>query len=204
MKKYLIFIIVIAACILPQIGCTKENTSKNTDATVNANVPDTIPSEKTSSEMVTVSRSTDSEGKFTPISKDQDYGMILYQTSALPLDNKGSKATLELFVKAEQANGKIAWDDGQNWYLIVRDGKSVFLLLDNVYVQGGKINYWPIWSYDKNAPGLLVMVQESAGIHEYSYTYDRVKDCFYKQDIYKTEGNIAILSSEKNISGNDK
>ena len=129
--------------------------------------------------------------------------MILYDSSGFALTGKDNTATLELFVKAEQSNGKIAWNDGQNWYLIVRAGDTIFKLLDNLYVQNGQVNYWSYWSYDEESPRLLVMVQDGAGIEEFSYTFDKDKDVFNRERLFATAGNIGMLDSNTSILKNE-
>jgi len=147
---------------------------------------------------VTIARTGDAQ-EFKPIGKDQDYGMILFKSSGFALEKDG-ESTVELFVKAEQYKGEIAWDDGQSWYLIVRDGDSAFKLLDNVYVQLGQVDYWAYWSYDEDAPHLLVMVRQGAGIEEFNFTYDRDKDVFYRETVFKTEGNISVMDTATSSS----
>jgi len=188
MKRVAVLLIVLTVCLMPLSGCA------NSDASGGSSDSDS----KTPETRVTIERTKDLEGKFTPTGEGQDdqgKDMILYSSSEIDLTEGGKSATVELFVKAEQADGEILWDDGQYWYLIVRDGDSVFKLLDDVYLQLGRVNYWAYWSYDEKAPHLLVMVQEGAGIREYVYTYDKDSDVFYRDDVFVTTGNISVISS---------
>jgi hypothetical protein len=198
MKKAAILIIISAVSILLSFGCVQGTPAGDSPPYTSSSPEDSsLPGAPLSEDKgrMEIPRGADTQEKFVQISKDQGYGMILLKSSELSLTAEKTGATLELYIKAEQVSGEIFYDDGQPWSLIVRDGDSVFLLLDDLYVQLGQVNYWYCWSYDKDAPYILVMVQNGAGIEELCFSYDSEKDVFYRESVFATEGNISVIDS---------
>ena len=168
--------------------------SPSESAAPSSETPDNSPTPE-APVMETVGRSGDPEGIFTPMGGEDGVGMILYSSSELPLRSQEDTASLELYVNAQQVGGQIAWDDGQNWYLIIRDGEGIFKLVDQTYIQMGQVSYWSYWSYDEQAPHLLVMITEGAGIRVYSFVYNQEQDVFYRTEVFATEGNNSLVGS---------
>ncbi len=211
MKKLICVTLSAALCLLMFSGCTDGAEPSTSPSVSPVQSPSLQPSPEASPEaseevypssgiISGIVRSSDPDGVFTPMGDEDGVGMILYSSSQLPMTSMEDTASLELYVYAEQAGGEIAWDDGQNWYLIVRDGEDIFRLIDETYVQMGQVSFWSYWSYDEEAPHLLVMVTEGAGIQVYSYVYDKAADMFYRTEVFATDGNNGVVDSSTWIS----
>jgi len=209
MKKLLIILFTAVFFLSALAGCAPEGaqvtptaepspTAPPSDSPAGSPSPETAkpsPAENTAGPFTEIAPGSDPEGQFTPLGEEDGVGMILFSSSEMPLQSQEQTASLELYVYAEQTDGEIAWNDGQNWYLIVRDGEKIYRLMDEVYVQMGQVSYWSYWSYDEEAPHLLVMVTEGAGIRVYSYVYDKQADVFYQSEVFASEGNNGIVDS---------
>ena len=76
------------------------------------------------------------------------------------------------------------WDDGQRWFLLVRDNEKEFVLFDD-YVQLGVLEFWVFTSRDEYH---IVTLQTGSAKYKLSdYTYDKEKDAFIRKDIFNPE-----------------
>ena len=76
------------------------------------------------------------------LAKDiEKYPQTLYKKINVDIDGDGEEEVIELHVNAGKTeNGLFAWDDGQNWLLVVKDGEKTYPLFDD-YVQLGSIDF---------------------------------------------------------------
>ncbi len=104
------------------------------------------------------------------------------------LDGDGKKETIELHTAAgRDQNGNMAWDDGQDWLLVVVDGNKYYPLFQQ-YVQLGTV-YFTVLDDQKGKVIITVMVDTGAGMKIVSFTYDSDQKGYRGEVIYNTGGN---------------
>lgn len=115
----------------------------------------------------------------------ESYPRSLYKEAALDIDNDGQEESIELYVNAEKMeNGLFAWDDGQTWLLVVKDGEDTYPLFDN-YVQLGSIDF-SIGTFDEK-PGIAMLETWHGDKYIHKFAYDHKEKGFVKETLYKKE-----------------
>ncbi|MFS0688807.1 hypothetical protein AB1K89_06155 [Sporosarcina sp. 179-K 8C2 HS] len=115
----------------------------------------------------------------------EKYPQTLYKQTALDMDGDGEDEVIELYVNAgKMENGLFAWDDGQNWLLIVKDGEKTYPLFDE-YVQLGSIDFSTA-RFDKK-PGIVIIKAQHSDRTVQKFTYDKNEDGYQKETFYKKE-----------------
>lgn len=116
---------------------------------------------------------------------------------SLDFDGDGALEKIELHTAAGRAeDGNMLWDDGQNWLLLVEDGKEYYPLLHQ-YVQLGVV-YFTIWYDDKGTPKITVILETGANLSFFNYYYDREQQGYKVENIYDSGGINYIFSSIPN------
>jgi hypothetical protein len=111
----------------------------------------------------------------------------------LDLDEDGLEEKIQLYTTAGRAeDGSMAWDDGQNWLLLIEDGDNYYPLFQK-YVQLGTV-YFNIWYDEKKTPKINVIVSTGAGLNVINYTYDKKENGYLSEKIYDA-GNIEFMFS---------
>ncbi len=107
-------------------------------------------------------------------------------------DRDGDDEKIELYTQAERAeDGKIIWDDGQDWLLVVIDGDDYYPLFDS-RIQLGSL-YFGVWQ-ENNAPVISSAVITSAGAALKNFIYDSAQKGYKAQNGFDT-GGINLLHS---------
>lgn len=114
----------------------------------------------------------------------------------LDLDNTEEK--IELYTAAgRNEKGEMMWDDGQNWVLVVRDGERSYPLLSE-YVQLGQVYFAVSNSEEEQLPNITVIVPAGASFSMLGYSFDKEKNGFTEELLYKSKDDIWFYNS---ISG---
>ncbi|MFO1443204.1 hypothetical protein KDN24_08250 [Bacillus sp. Bva_UNVM-123] len=115
----------------------------------------------------------------------EKYPLSLYKTTTLDLNQDGKDEMIELYVNAEKMkDGLFAWDDGQTWLLVVKDGEDTYPLFDD-YVQLGSINFSTAMFEGK--AGIVVLETSHSNKFIHKFVYDQDKQGFVKEILYKKE-----------------
>ena len=115
------------------------------------------------------------------------YPQTLYKKASVDLDEDGAEEQIELYVNAEKMeNGLFAWDDGQNWLLVVKDGEETYPLF-NDYVQLGSIDF-STTIFDEQ-PGIVMMKAQHSDRTVQKFTYNQHKNGYQKETFYKKENS---------------
>ncbi|MER1957229.1 MAG: hypothetical protein ABS942_07610 [Solibacillus sp.] len=113
------------------------------------------------------------------------YPLTLYKQASVDLDEDGTAEQIELYVNAEKTeNGLFAWDDGQKWMLVVKDGEKTYPLFDD-YVQLGTIDF-STTTFDEQ-PGIVMMMVQHSDRTVQKFTYDLHGNGYQKETFYKKE-----------------
>ena len=113
------------------------------------------------------------------------YPQTLYKTTTVDIDGDGEEEAIELYVNAgKMENGLFAWDDGQNWLLIVKDGEKTYPLFDD-FVQLGSIDF-STTTFDKKPRIVMIKAQHSDRTVQI-FTYDKDEKGYLKETFYKKE-----------------
>lgn len=144
----------------------------------------TIEEERASHEIATNQQISDDNSMIT--AKDiEQYPQTLYKKITLDIDGDGEEEEIELYVNAgKMDNGQFAWDDGQNWLLVVKDGEETYPLFDD-YVQLGSIDFGTT-TFD-GKPGIVMLKTQHADKIVQQFTYDKNEKGYRKETVYKKE-----------------
>lgn len=101
------------------------------------------------------------------------------------LDGDGVEEIVELHTAAERAeNGEMAWDDGQNWLLVVVDDNDYYPLLQQ-YVQLGTVYFTVTEDNDGNST-ITIIVNTGVGLKIMSFSYDKNLKAYAGEVVYET------------------
>ncbi|MFC5605125.1 hypothetical protein [Sporosarcina koreensis] len=198
MRRLLLGIVCVAGILG---GCTDRSNSdqSNTDQTKEINeLKKRI--EQISSEKEALVNTIEEEREALELAMNQqvnnDYSMIvakdiekypktLYKSTTLDLDGDGEDEIIELYVNAgKMENGLFAWDDGQSWLLVVKDGEKTYPLFDE-FVQNGSIEF-STGRFNKK-PGIVMIMSSHSDRKVQKFTYDENENGYQKETFYKKE-----------------
>lgn len=115
----------------------------------------------------------------------EKYPQTLYKKTTLDIDEDGVEEVIELYVNAgKMENGLFAWDDGQTWLLVVKDGENTYPLFDD-YVQLGSIDF-STTTFD-GKPGIVMLMTHHSNRTVQKFTYDKNEKGYQKETFYKKE-----------------
>lgn len=125
------------------------------------------------------------------LAKDiETYPQSLYKKEILDIDGDGVDELIELYVNAQKMeNGTFAWDDGQAWLLVVKDGEQTYPLFAD-YVQLGSIDF-STTNFDGKM-GIVMLKTWHSNKTVQKFTYDQVAQGFVKETIYNQENILEI------------
>lgn len=112
----------------------------------------------------------------------ENYPSSLYREEVVLLDAEGKEGVVQLYVNADQTeDGDFAFDDGQDWMLVVNDGENTYPLFDD-YVQLGTIDF--IDTNFDGYPGLLIMTKAGGTTKLQKAIYQQEEKKFELETIY--------------------
>jgi len=131
---------------------------------------------------------------FPSTDKISTEGLTLLDSTDVDLNGDGKDEIIELYTTAQRdSSGEVLWDDGQKWFLIVKDKNKEYVLFDE-YVQLGVLDYWIFTSKDEC---YMVTLQTGSAVFKLSeYSYVDQKDAFVKKDMYNPEFLNVVYGSE--------
>lgn len=122
-------------------------------------------------------------------------GMTKLKEFSVDLDLDNAEEKIELYTTAGcNENGEMMWDDGQNWILAVNDGDKSYPLLSQ-YVQCGMVYFTVSRNSENPVPNVTVIVPAGAGFSMKGYSYDKEKNGFTEESLYKSKDDNWIYSS---------
>ncbi len=115
----------------------------------------------------------------------EKYPQTLYKKISVDIDGDGEEEVIELHVNAgKMENGLWAWDDGQNWLMVVKDDGKTYPLFDD-FVQLGSVDF-STTTFD-GKPGIVMFKTEHSDKTFYKFTYDKNEKGYQKEIFYKKE-----------------
>lgn len=115
----------------------------------------------------------------------EKYPQTLYKSATLDMDGDGEEEVIELYVNAGKTeNGVFAWDDGQTWLLVVKDGDKTYPLFDD-FVQLGSIDFSTTRLDGK--PGIVMIMRSHSDRIVQKFSYDKNENGYQKETFYKKE-----------------
>lgn len=115
----------------------------------------------------------------------EEYPQSLYKASKLDLDEDGQQEQIELYVNAgKMHNGQFAWDDGQNWLLVIKDGNDIYPLFDE-FVQLGSIDFTTTMLDGK--PTIIMSKTQHTNRTVSKFTYNNEENGYQQEIFYKKE-----------------
>jgi hypothetical protein len=113
----------------------------------------------------------------------ENYPISMLNQRTFDLKGNGEEQSIELYANVEKIEGEegYAWDDGQRWLLVVKDGEKTYPLFDD-RIQLGRLTYWIFTT--EETPTLVLLYSATASFHLQTFTYDAEEDTFIRSTIY--------------------
>lgn len=125
-----------------------------------------------------------------PTDKVDTSKLTLLDSMIVDFDGDGVEETVELYTAAERYNGEIAWDDGQNWMLVVKDTDKDYVLFHD-YVQLGAIGFY---GYFVDEDFYITTMQSgTASLTLREYKFDKNEESFVSKVKFDAEGNVNMF-----------
>lgn len=178
MKKFIMLIIVLALLIVT-FGCTQE-----------VKEPIDVPVKEPVVEPV---ENNDEKLVIKPIDKVALDDLTMLDEFDMDFDNDGIEEKIGMYTAAgKDANGEIAWDDGQRWLFLVQDTDKDYVLVDE-YVQLGSIDF-NVYTIEDDFY-IATHSARTASLRLNLYHYDRENDSFEMTTPFNTKGNVNMIKS---------
>lgn len=114
---------------------------------------------------------------------------------SVDLDLDGTEENIELYTAAGRGeNGEMMWDDGQNWLLSVCDGDKSYPLLSR-FIQLGVVHFTVSNDSEEELPYITVIIPTDSSFAMWGYSYDKEKDGFSEELLYKSEDDFWMYST---------
>lgn len=121
-----------------------------------------------------------------------DYSdLTLLDSMKIDFDKDGNEEAIELYTVAGRGpDGEIAWDDGQNWILVVKDNDKDFVLFED-YVQLGGISFY---AYFEDEDFVVTKIQSgTANLTLTEYSFDKNSNNFVCTEKFAAKGNVNMF-----------
>lgn len=113
----------------------------------------------------------------------------LLDSASADVDRDGSLERIELYAAIERdRRGRLAFDDGQRWAVVVRDSAAVYPLFDG-FIQLGSIEFWVV-DGDSMPPAILLFQRTPHGVLLQKFVFDRQRRAFASQGSLDAVGNV--------------
>ena len=132
--------------------------------------------------------------------------LTLLERAYVDADSDGTKESVELYTSAKVASdGRMGWDTGHQWVLLVRSGEAVFPLFDD-WVQYGEVQFWVVGINKNRIQGpestelvrkIYVTVTTGVGMRLLGYYWDKQNLCYEKEVIFNPEDQWVMRHSNK-------
>lgn len=133
------------------------------------------------------------------LAKDiEKYPVALYKTTKIDIDGDGEDEIIELHVNAgKMENGRYAWDDGQRWLLVVKDGDKTYPLFDE-FIQLGYIDF-STTIFERKPLIVMIKAQHSDRTVQ-SFKFDKDEQGYLKETFYKKENTNNLYNETASYS----
>lgn len=124
--------------------------------------------------------------------------LTLLDSTSIDFNRDGKEDTIELYADVEMYNGEPAWDDGQNWLLVVRDEDKDYVLF-NDYVQLGNISFYSYFQdYEDNEEFVITTIKSgTAELKLTEYKFNKDDDSFNASTRFAAPGNVIMYHHGK-------
>lgn len=132
--------------------------------------------------------------------------LFLLERMEYPFGTDGKEASIELYTSAQVASdGRMGWDTGHQWTLLVQHEDRSFALYDE-YVQYGEVQFWVSGLNPDEIVGpesadleqhIYVMVTTSVGFTMYDCVWDSENTCFWKSIVLQPDHQWITWHSNK-------
>ncbi|MFJ7828505.1 hypothetical protein [Psychrobacillus sp. NPDC096623] len=193
MRRLLLAILCLVGILA---GCTAQS---NTDQTKDINdlkkqidqmslendtLLNTIEEERKALDLA-MNQQVNNDYSMIPAKDIEKYPQTLYKKKTFDIDGDGKEEIIELYVNVGiMENDSFAWDDGQNWLLVVKDGEITYPLFDD-YIQLGSLDF-STTTFD-GKPGIVMHMTQHSNIIIQKFTYDKKEKGYQKETFYKKE-----------------
>lgn len=120
-------------------------------------------------------------------------GFTLLERTYADIDNDGANESVELYTSAEKmADGRMGWDTGHQWVLLVRKGEEIFPLFDD-RLQYGEVQYWVVSFNNDNIESpkttdletrIYASISTGYDFRLFDYYWDKQNHSYKKETIF--------------------
>ena len=120
---------------------------------------------------------------------------ILLDSARVDVSGDQIPETIRLYVRAERgADGKVLWEDGHSWYLIVQQGDQTYPLLDG-FIPWGLVHFRVIDTVDEGGRSIVVERESSTGgIRIDEWRFDAARRVYLRRNGIIVSGRTTAVS----------
>lgn len=117
-------------------------------------------------------------------------GHVLLDSAVVDLTGDGRPERIELSVEAERLpDGRVLWEDGHRWLLLVREGDETAPLLDT-FVPWGTAGFRILEGSDGTASVLVEIDSSTGGVYLAEYVFDAAARGYLPRWSRHAEGRV--------------
>lgn len=114
----------------------------------------------------------------------------LLDSASVNVDGDSVAERVDLYADVERDRaGRIAWDDGQRWLLVVRKGDETFTLMDE-FVQLGTVGFTAVEHASGDQGAIVAETRAGSGVRVRSFVFDRAAGGFLARDSVAVSGIV--------------
>ena len=131
--------------------------------------------------------------------------LTLLERSYIDLTDDGIGDTIELYTSAEAYDGRMAWDTGHTWTLVVHDGEAFYPVVRE-RIQYGEVQFWVVAINSKKLEvpdnddldmRLYVAVTSGNDFQLRCFTWDKQSSSFTEETVFKPSNQWSGFYSKK-------
>lgn len=120
----------------------------------------------------------------------------LLDSAAVDLEDDGVPERVELRARVERDDrGRLMWDDGQEWSLVVDDEEGVYTLFEG-WVQLGTLGFWLLESGGDTPVSIVSLENAGSGVRVRRYDWLPDERAFRQVDALEAHGNMVHRPQE--------
>lgn len=152
---------------------------------------------------------TNSKESFESIQATENFpidDLTLLERKYVDADSDGKKESVELYTSAKIASdGRMGWDTGHHWVLLVRKGDEVYPLF-NDSVQYGEVQFWIVSLNKDNIQGpegvdlqthIYATVSSDVDMRLLNYSWDKKNHYYNKEIVFNPNNQWITIHSNK-------
>jgi hypothetical protein len=131
--------------------------------------------------------------------------LTLLERAYADVTGDGDEECIELYTSALATDGRIGWDTGHQWSLLVKDGEDTFTVVDE-WIQYGELLFWAVDFAGDNADGaesetpkayIYIAVTTDVSFELLRAHWDEAARSYEKESVFKPPNQWTVRHSNK-------